>query len=79
MMLSIKGYILSEAQLQRFDFFNPCQDYEHGGYQICNGFIAINDGGLLGLGIGKSKQKYSYIPEPHTDSILRLLQKNMDT
>lgn len=73
MMLSIKGYILSEAQLQRFDFFNPCQDYEHGGYQICNGFIAINDGGLLGLGIGKSKQKYSYIPEPHTDSIFAII------
>lgn len=72
-MLGVKGYILSDAQLARFDFFNPCSKYENGGYQICNGFIALNDGGLLGLGIGKSKQKYSYIPEPHTDSVFAII------
>ncbi len=68
-----RGYLLSQAQLSRFNFINPCSNYEKGGYQICNGFIAINDGGLLGLGIGKSKQKYSYIPEPHTDSIFAII------
>lgn len=66
-------HILSEEQRSRFDFFNPCSKYEDGGYQICNGFIAINDGGLFGLGIGKSKQKYSYIPEPHTDSVFSII------
>lgn len=64
--------VLSDAQLARFEFFNPCSRYETGGYQICNGYIAINDGGLFGLGIGKSKQKYSYIPEPHTDSVFAI-------
>lgn len=68
-----QGYILSKAQMARFDFFNPCSKYETTGYQVCNGFIAINDGGLFGLGIGKSKQKYSYIPEPHTDSIFAII------
>lgn len=68
-----QGYFLSEAQLARFDFFNPCSKYETTGYQVCNGFIALNDGGLFGLGIGKSKQKYSYIPEPHTDSIFAII------
>ena len=68
-----KGYILSEEQLDRFDFFNPCTKYETGGYQICNGYIAINDGGLFGVGPGKSKQKYSYIPEPHTDSVFAII------
>ena len=68
-----KGYILSAEQLDRFDFFNPCTKYEEGGYQICNGYIAINDGGLMGLGPGKSKQKYSYIPEPHTDSVFAII------
>lgn len=67
------GKILSEAQLERFNFFNPCRNYESSGYQICNSFIAINDGGLIGLGIGKSKQKYSYIPEPHTDSVFAII------
>ena len=68
-----RGYILSEAQLARFDYFNPCSKYTTGGYQVCNAYIAFNDGGLLGLGIGKSKQKYSYIPEPHTDSIFAII------
>ena len=65
--------ILSLEQMDRLNYFNPCSNYEDGGYQVCNGFIAINDGGLLGLGIGKSKQKYSYIPEPHTDSVFAII------
>lgn len=72
-MLGTGGKILSEAQIERFNFFNPCKNYETSGYQICNSFIAINDGGLTGLGIGKSKQKYSYIPEPHTDSVFAII------
>lgn len=76
-MYAIKGYILTDAQLARFNFFNPCTRYETGGYQVCNGFIAINDGGLLGLGIGKSKQKYSYISEPHTDSIFAIIGEEL--
>jgi len=74
---SLKGYILTDAQKKRFDFFNPCSKYEKSGYQICNGFIAINDGGLLGLGIGKSKQKYSYIPDPHTDSVFAIMAEEL--
>ncbi len=73
----IKGHILTETQMKRFDFFNPCSKYEESGYQICNGFIAINDGGLLGLGIGKSKQKYSYIPDPHTDSVFAIISEEL--
>ena len=68
-----KGSILSEAQLSRFDYINPCSKYEKNGYQVCNAYIAFNDGGMFGLGIGKSKQKYSYIPEPHTDSIFAII------
>lgn len=68
-----QGYVLSEAQKARFSFFNPCSKYETTGYQVCNGYIAINSGGLFGVGIGKSKQKYSYIPEPHTDMIFSII------
>lgn len=76
-MKAIKGYVLTDAQMARFNFFNPCTRYETGGYQVCNGFIALNDGGLLGLGIGKSKQKYSYISEPHTDSIFAIIGEEL--
>lgn len=69
----VSGHLLSSAQMSRFDFFNPCSKYEGNGYQVCNGFIALNDGGLFGQGLGKSKQKYSYIPEPHTDSVFAII------
>lgn len=66
--------LFNEARMSRFtSFLDPCGNYETGGYQVCNSYIAINDGGLWGLGIGKSKQKYSYIPEPHTDSAFAII------
>ncbi len=69
-----QGYILNDARLSRFEsFLDPCSNYEKGGYQVCNSFIAINEGGINGLGLGKSKQKYSYIPEPHTDSVFAII------
>ncbi|MDD2435103.1 MAG: FtsW/RodA/SpoVE family cell cycle protein [Bacilli bacterium] len=72
------GKIFSHEQLERLnEFHQPCQNYESGGYQICNGFIALNDGGLMGLGIGDSKQKYSYIPDPHTDSVFAIIGEEL--
>ena len=72
--LSITGYILSGAQTSRLNnFFDPCSKYEDTGYQVCNAFIAINNGGLTGVGLGKSTQKYSYIPEPHTDMVFAII------
>ena len=64
--------IFSSAQASRFQFFDPCSRYENGGYQVCNGFIAINSGGIFGVGIGNSRQK-SYIPESHTDSVFAII------
>lgn len=69
-----KGYVLTNEQISRItDFVKPCDKYTDGGYQACNDFIAINNGGLSGVGIGESKQKYSYIPEPHTDSVFAII------
>ena len=68
-----KGSILTNAQKSRLtNFFKPCDTYETGGYQVCNCFIAINNGGLFGVGPGKSTQKYSFIPFPHTDSVFAI-------
>lgn len=71
---SVKGYLFTELQVNRFiGYREPCKHYEDGGYQICNALIAINGGGLFGLGIGKSQQKYSYIIEPHTDMVFSIM------
>lgn len=66
-------------QLQRFNFLNPCQRYtEVGtGYQVCNSYIAINNGGLFGVGIGNSTQKYLYLPESFTDFIFPVIVEEL--
>ena len=72
-IMIVKGGILTPAQKARLtNFFKPCDSYETGGYQVCNCFIAINNGGFFGVGPGKSTQKYSFIPEPHTDSVFAI-------
>lgn len=72
-IFGVKGSILTNAQKSRLtSFFRPCDKYETGGYQVCNCFIAINNGGFFGVGPGKSTQKYSFIPEPHTDSVFAI-------
>lgn len=70
---------LYEYQLQRLNFLNPCQRYtEVGtGYQVCNGYIAINNGGIKGVGIGDSTQKHLYLPEAYTDFIFPILVEEL--
>lgn len=66
--------LLKSYQLQRFQFASPCSRYtENTGYQVCNGFIAIHNGGLFGVGLGNSSQKYLYLPESHTDFIFPII------
>ncbi len=66
--------ILDSYQLKRLEFRHPCERYiEDTGYQVCNGYIAIHNGGLLGNGLGNSTQKYLYLPEAHTDFIFPII------
>lgn len=68
------GKILKDYQKERFNFLNPCERYqEDSGYQLCNSFIAFKNGGLTGQGIGKSTQKYLYLPESYTDFIFPII------
>ncbi len=79
MVGSGKGF-LQARQLERFNFLNPCSRYTSSqgtGYQICNGYIAINNGGLFGVGLGNSTQKYLYLPEAHTDSIFAVVMEEL--
>ena len=70
--------IFNTAQLSRLKFQNPCQRYmEDTGYQVCNGFIAYHNGGLFGVGLGNSTQKYLYLPEAHTDFIFPILVEEL--
>jgi cell division protein FtsW len=72
--LALGPTLLSKYQANRLNYKNPCTRYqENTGYQVCNGFIAIKNGGLFGLGFGNSTQKYLYLPEAHTDFIFPII------
>ncbi len=54
-------------------FLNPWNDPHGSGFQIIQSLIAIGSGGLWGLGIGYSKQKFFYLPMQHTDFIFAII------
>lgn len=69
---------LTDMQKSRLTFKEPCTRYtEDTGYQVCNGFIAINNGGIFGKGLGNSTQKYLYLPEAHTDFIFPIMVEEL--
>ena len=50
-------------------WLDPYSYYHEGGFQTIQSLIAIGSGGLWGAGLGNSRQKYLYIPEPQNDFI----------
>lgn len=66
--------IKEKYRLERIQvLFNPWADPTDKGYQIIQSLYAIGSGGLFGMGLGQSRQKLLYIPEPHTDFIFSIL------
>ena len=58
-------------------FLNPWADKQGDGWQVIQSLYAIGSGGLFGVGLGNSKQKYLYISEPHTDFIFAVLAEEL--
>jgi cell division protein FtsW len=54
-------------------FLDPSSDPQGASYHVWQILIALGTGGWFGLGIGKSRQKYSYLPEVTTDSIFAVI------
>ena len=69
--------LLLDRQKARLDFTNPCASLLDSGNQVCNCYIAINNGGLTGTGLGNSTQKYLYLPEPYTDFIFAIVVEEL--
>ena len=79
-LISSGKSILTPGQYNRLiNFHNPCgsEKYYSDGNQVCNGYIAINNGGLTGVGLGNSTQKYLYLPEAHTDFIFAIIMEEL--
>ncbi|WP_246206738.1 stage V sporulation protein E [Virgibacillus ihumii] len=58
-------------------FLNPWQDPLGDGFQIIQSLYALGPGGLMGVGLFNSLQKYFYLPEPQTDFIFAILGEEL--
>jgi len=58
-------------------FLNPWEDPLGDGFQIIQSLYAIGPGGLIGVGLGNSLQKYFYLPEPQTDFIFSIIAEEV--
>jgi cell division protein FtsW len=73
--------ILVKIEPYRFDrilaFLDPSSDPQGIGYQISQALLAVGSGGIFGLGLGHSRQKFNYLPEPVGDSIFAIISEEL--
>ncbi|QPA31921.1 FtsW/RodA/SpoVE family cell cycle protein [Thermaerobacillus caldiproteolyticus] len=70
--------IFSKERMSRiYSFLDPFKYADDEGFQLVNSYIAIGLGGIKGLGLGKSIQKYGYLPESHTDFIMSIIAEEL--
>lgn len=76
-LLAVGGtaaYLMVPYVAARIDAFrDPFSDPTGDGWQIVQSLYAIGSGGLTGLGLGQSRQKYLYLPEEHNDFIFSVV------
>ena len=58
-------------------FMNPFADRQGAGYQLVQSILALENGGLFGVGLGQGKQKLMFLPEGHTDFVLALVGEEL--
>ncbi|WP_100404564.1 stage V sporulation protein E [Bacillus solitudinis] len=81
-MLGLVGFvgliISAPYRVKRItSFLDPWSDPLGSGFQIIQSLYAIGPGGLMGMGLGESRQKYFYLPEPQTDFIFAILAEEL--
>src|SRR5699024_8940189 len=68
-VLFIIGYNTSRITY----WLDPWADAQGAGWQLSQSLITIGSGGLWGVGLGKSRQKFLYLPEEHNDFIFAVI------
>ena len=75
------GYLLimlvSYRSSRLSTFTHPCDDPLNTGFQACQALYALGSGGLGGVGLGNSVQKYQWLPEAHTDFIFAIIGEEL--
>lgn len=79
LILGAFGFILiAPYRLARMTtFLHPFEDIRETGYHMYQALLAIGSGGIFGLGIGQSRQKYAFLPEATTDSIFAIIAEEV--
>ena len=67
------GYNAKRIMIWRDPLTNDPDLMRDAGYQIRQSLLAIGSGGLLGVGLGRSRQKFMYLPERHNDFIFAII------
>lgn len=60
-----------------FTFLDPWKDVQEHGYQIVQSLYALGSGGLFGVGLGRSRQKFMYLPVPQNDFIFSIIGEEL--
>jgi cell division protein FtsW len=72
--LVVGAILFAGFRMDRIDaWLDPWAFAQDGGYQIINSFYAFANGGISGVGLGMSSQKYLYLPLPHNDLIFPII------
>ncbi|RUQ30615.1 FtsW/RodA/SpoVE family cell cycle protein [Peribacillus cavernae] len=69
--------IFSEERVSRFTGLSDPFEKGDDGFQLVNSLLAIGSGGITGVGLGDSVQKYGYLPESHTDFIMAIIAEEL--
>ena len=69
--------VLDYARERVSNWLNPFAAASGDGYQIVQSLYAVGSGGLMGLGLGQSRQKYLYLPEEHNDFIFSIVSEEL--
>jgi cell division protein FtsW len=70
--------LLAQYRLQRIlGFLDPWSDPQGRGFHVIQSLLAFGSGGLLGVGLGASSQKFFYLPERHTDFIFAIVGEEL--
>ena len=71
--------VLSSAykRARIFAFIDPWRDAQNSGFHIVQSLLALGSGGITGLGLGASRQKFFYLPEQYTDFIFAILGEEL--
>jgi cell division protein FtsW len=78
-ILAFLGYMMLKpySAARFFSFLHPNRDLLGSGYQLLQSKIGLGAGGLTGLGLGQSREKWGLLPNPHTDFIFTIIGEEL--